>query len=108
LLAVAEDLGTCNANEHAALGGLFTRALALFLEQRREYQIADWQLALQLAERIGPAKATDDWRRAQEMVWEHLEAAQNRGKSMPKPLTLLAEQMDLLSKTPTVDSAANA
>jgi hypothetical protein len=106
LVAVAKELGPCNANEHAALGGLFTRALALFLEQQRPYQTADWQLALELAERIGPAKATDDWRRVQEMVWEHMETALNLGKAMPKPLASLAEQMELVNKAPAAETVA--
>jgi len=106
LVAVAKELGPCNANEHAALGGLFTRALALFLEQQRPYQTADWQLALELAERIGPAKATDDWRRVQEMVWEHMETALNLGKALPKPLASLAEQMELVNKAPAAETVA--
>jgi alpha-amylase/alpha-mannosidase (GH57 family) len=107
LLAVAEKLGTCSANEHTALAGLFTRALAVFLEQRRDYAQSDWQLALDLGERAGPVQATDDWRRVQEIVWEHLESLRGLRKALPKDLRVLAERLDLVERVERVDDPAS-
>jgi len=98
LLAVADKLGTCSANEQTALAGLFTRALAVFLEQRRDYAQTDWQLALDLGERAGPVQSTDDWRRVQEIVWEHLESLRTSRKPLPKALRVLAERLDLVER----------
>ncbi len=98
LLTVADKLGTCSANEQTALAGLFTRALAVFLEQRRAYAQADWQLALDLGERAGPVQSSDDWRRVQEIVWEHLESLRASRKPLPEALRVLAERLDLVER----------
>jgi alpha-amylase/alpha-mannosidase (GH57 family) len=99
LLAVADRLTTCTASERAALAGLLARALATFLEARLAKNAvpqSDWRLALALANRAGSMQATDDWRRVQEIVWEHLASLRRRGKSVPKTLRALAERLDLI------------
>ena len=57
----------------------------------------NWSLAAQLADRAGAVQTTDDWRRVQETVWEHLEALRARGAQPPKPLRILAERLALLA-----------
>jgi hypothetical protein len=106
LLAVADKLATCTTNEQAALAGLLTRALATFLEARSGATIprSDWQLALALADRAGTMQATDDWHRVQEIVWEHLALLRQQGKSVPKPLHVLAERLELVK--PEVEAKA--
>jgi alpha-amylase/alpha-mannosidase (GH57 family) len=100
LLSVADKLVTCTTSEQAALAGLVARALATFLEARfgAEKPVAqtDWRLALEMATRAGAMQATDDWRRVQEIVWEHLAALQEQGKVAPKPLRALAERLELV------------
>jgi hypothetical protein len=46
-------------------------------------------------------QATDDWRRVQEAVWEHLVLLRRQGKQVPKPLHTLAERLQLIK--PEVD-----
>ena len=100
LLAVADKLGACTAGEQTALAGLLTRVLASYLEHGFETgKSFDWQLALQLADRAGTPKTTDDWRRVQEIVWEHLEALRRRRESPGKALRVLAERLELLKTT---------
>jgi len=100
LLAVADRLTTCTTSEQAALAGLLARALATFLEARfggkKTVPQADWQLALELASRAGPTQATDDWRRVQEIVWEHLALLRKQDKAAPKALHTLAERLELI------------
>ena len=57
---------------------------------------SDWRLALALANRAGVMQATDDWRRVQEIVWEHLALLHRRGQAVPKPLRVLAERLELV------------
>ena len=97
LLAVASKLGACTAGEQAALSGLLARALARYLERGlgRSGQL-DWPLALRLADHAGVAQATDDWRRVQELVWEHLEALRRRRELPQRALRTLAERLQLL------------
>ena len=100
LLAVADRLTTCTTSEQAALAGLLARALATFLEARfggkKTVPQADWQLALDLANRAGATQATDDWRRVQEIVWEHLALLRKQDKAAPKALHTLAERLELI------------
>ena len=100
LLAVADRLGTCTAGENSALAGLLTRALASYLEHCfHTRKPANWQLAQRFADRAGAVQASDDWRRVQEMAWEHLELLRRRREPMPKALRALAERLQLV-KTP--------
>jgi hypothetical protein len=97
LLAVADKLGGCTPAEHAGLSGLLARALAGYLEAGFDTRRpVNWQLASRLAERAGAMQATDDWRRVQELVWEHLESLRRRRELPPKPLRVLAERLSLL------------
>jgi hypothetical protein len=97
LLEVADKLSACTANEHAALSGLLARALASYLEDGLGTRgPMDWQLALRLADRAGAVQTTDDWRRVQEVVWEHLDSLRRRRESPQKPLRALAERLSLL------------
>ncbi len=100
LLAAADGLTSCTTSERAALAGLLARSLATFLEARftgkRALPQTDWQLALELARRAGPVQATEDWRRVQEIVWEHMALLRGQGKALPKALCTLAERLELL------------
>jgi alpha-amylase/alpha-mannosidase (GH57 family) len=101
LLAVADRLATCTSNEQAALAGLLARALATFLETRfggKQSAVPQsyWRLALALAERAGAMQATDDWRRVQEIVWEHLALLRKQDQPVPHALHALAERLDLI------------
>jgi alpha-amylase/alpha-mannosidase (GH57 family) len=97
LLAVADKLSACTASENAALSGLLARALASYLEDGLGSRgPMNWQLALRLADRAGAVQTTDDWRRLQEIVWEHLESLRRRRESPQKPLRALAERLSLL------------
>jgi alpha-amylase/alpha-mannosidase (GH57 family) len=102
-LAVADKLGTCTASEQSAFVGLLARVLATYLERglrdtgkSRRGDAVDWSLALDLATRAGAAQATDDWRRVQEIVWEHLEARRRRDETPPEPLNELALRLELV------------
>jgi alpha-amylase/alpha-mannosidase (GH57 family) len=114
LLQVADKLGACTTGEIGALTGLFARALADYLEQTlpagtrpqhrpsgKASQRADWRLALALADRAGPMQSTDDWRRVQEVVWEHLETLRHRRMPQPKPLRTLAMRLQLAKTAAT-------
>ena len=94
LLAVADKLGACTASEQSALSGLLTRALGDYLAAGQAGR--NWRLALKLADRAGAMQATDDWRRVQEMVWEHLEAHRRRNRPFPAALRALGERLQLL------------
>lgn len=114
LLAVADKLGACTASEQTALVGLLARALARYLEaglpgassttsgRKKTAKLRnslDWQLALALADRAGGPQATqstDDWRRVQEIVWEHLEYLRRQKSATPKALRALAERLQLI------------
>jgi alpha-amylase/alpha-mannosidase (GH57 family) len=101
LLEVADGLATCTSGEQVALAGLLARALATFLEARFDGKKArmpqtDWLLALELADRAGTMQPTDDWRRVQEIVWEHLALLREQGKPIPKALQALAERLEML------------
>lgn len=97
LLVVADQLGACTPAEHAAVAGLLARALAAYLEGCLAARRApDWKTAERLAERAGAMQNTDDWRRVQETVWEHLEALRDRGAQPPKHLRALAERLSLV------------
>ena len=110
-LAVADKLGTCTASEQSAFVGLLTRVLATYLERgfRDERALKlrkagigiDWRLALKLADRAGAAQATDDWRRVQEIVWEHLEWQRRRGEPQPDALHELALRLELVKPVGT-------
>ena len=112
-LSVADKLGTCTANEQAAFIGLLTRVLATYLERgfcserggRKAGKEIDWQLALKLADRAGAVQASDDWRRVQEIVWEHLEAKRRRRETPPEALRELARRLELVK--PPGDEQAN-
>ena len=94
---MADKLSACTASEHAALSGLLARALASYLEDGLGTRgPMDWQLALRLADRAGAVQTTDDWRRVQEVVWEHLDSLRRRRESPQKPLRALAERLSLL------------
>jgi alpha-amylase/alpha-mannosidase (GH57 family) len=105
-LALADKLGVCTANEQSALVGLLTRVLATYLERgfqderaakvRKAGAGVDWSLALKLADRAGTAQATDDWRRVQEIVWEHLEAKRRRREPPSAALRELAQRFELV------------
>jgi hypothetical protein len=102
LLAVADKLGACTAGEQAALSALLARALADYLEH--DFTAGrggrDWRLAHKLAERAGAVQATDDWRRVQEIVWEHMERLRLRRAPLTKALRTLAERLRLLPASP--------
>jgi alpha-amylase/alpha-mannosidase (GH57 family) len=105
-LAVADKLGVCTASEQFAFVGLLTHVLATYLERsfrddrsgraRKMGGGIDWDLALELADRAGTVQATDDWRRVQEIVWEHLEALRRRHQAQPEALQKLALRLELL------------
>ena len=104
-LAVADKLGTCTASEQSAFVGLLTRVLATYLERgfrgdKRDPSPKadgiDWPLALELADRAGAAQATDDWRRVQEIVWEHLESLRRRREAPSEALHQLALRLELV------------
>ncbi len=105
-LAVADKLGTRTAGEQAAFTGLLRRVLADYLERgfeplprgkaRKKGNGIDWPLALELANRAGAVQATDDWRRVQEVVWEHLESLRRRRQPHPEALRELALRLELL------------
>ena len=111
LLKVADKLATCTTSEQAALAGLLARALAMFLEARFGAQKPapqpDWRLALDMAVRAGAMQATDDWRKVQEIVWEHLARLQKQVKPVPKALHTLAERLELV-KPEVVEKAETA
>ena len=105
-LAVADKLGACTASEQSAFVGLLTRVLATYLESgfRGDKRVPspkadgiDWPLALELADRAGAMQATDDWRRVQEIVWEHLEALRRRREAHPEALHQLALRLELVN-----------
>jgi alpha-amylase/alpha-mannosidase (GH57 family) len=106
LLAVVGKLSSCTASEHAALAGLFTRALSTYLEgrlkalqqgsKRTKALQTDWHLVIALADHAGAVQATDDWRRVQEIIWEHLEFLRRRRLPQPKALRVLAERLELV------------
>jgi alpha-amylase/alpha-mannosidase (GH57 family) len=100
LLQVADQLATCTTSEQSALTSLLARALATFLEARfggkKALPQTDWQVAMELAERAGAMQSTDDWRRVQEVVWEHMALLRKQGKALPKALRALAERLQLL------------
>jgi len=117
-LAVADKLGTCTASEQSAFVGLLTRVLATYLERGfRDERVGksakaraavDWSLALKLADRAGAVQATDDWRRVQEIVWEHLESRRRKRESQPEALRELALRLELVkpaSADPTASTA---
>ncbi len=114
-LAVADKLGECTASEQFAFVGLLTRVLATYLERNfrdgrngRSGKAGggiDWVLALSLADRAGTVQATDDWRRVQEIVWEHLESLRRRRQARPEALQKLAQRLELL-KPPGSDQAS--
>jgi hypothetical protein len=52
-------------------------------------------------------QASDDWRRVQEVVWEHLEAHRRRNVVPPEALRELAQQLELL-KPPVADEASTS
>lgn len=96
LLAVADKLGACTPGEHAALAGLLARALAVYLEGCLGSRRApNWTLAAKLADRAGSAQSTEDWRRVQEVVWEHMECLRRKRVAPAKPLRTLAERLQL-------------
>lgn len=101
LLAVADRLGACTAGEQAALSALLARALGDYLEHDFAAGNAgrDWQLALEFAERAGAVRATDDWRRVQEIVWEYMESLRRRRVPLPKALRAVAQRLQLLGAT---------
>jgi alpha-amylase/alpha-mannosidase (GH57 family) len=100
LLAVADKLGACTPGERSAVAGLLARALAAYLEKCLAAGASpSWSLAAQVADRAGAVQPTDDWRRVQETVWEHLEALRKRSAEPPKSLRILAERLALL-RTP--------
>jgi alpha-amylase/alpha-mannosidase (GH57 family) len=101
LLAVADKLGACTASEQAAVSALLARALAAYLERGLPAGKVgrDWRLAGRLAETAGAVQASDDWRRVQEVVWEHLERFRTRRAPLPRALRALAERLQLLGAT---------
>jgi alpha-amylase/alpha-mannosidase (GH57 family) len=109
-LTVADKLGPCTASEQSAFVGLLTRVLATYLERglrderggkSRKAGGIDWRLALELADRAGAAQATDDWRRVQEIVWEHLESRRRQRETPPEGLRELALRLELLKPAST-------
>jgi alpha-amylase/alpha-mannosidase (GH57 family) len=113
ILDIAGKLGVCTASEQTALAGLLSRALATYLERRMNAAhngkakglATDWQLALKLADQAGLVQATDDWRRVQEIVYEHIELLRRTHQPQPKPLRLLAERLDLVKPAETTEAA---
>jgi hypothetical protein len=111
LLTVADRLAVCTTSEQSALSGLLARALATFLEARfgskkPTLPQADWQLARELANRAGAMQSNDDWRRVQEIVWEHLALLRKQDKAVPKALHALAERLELIK--PPAEEAEQA
>jgi len=114
-LAVADKLGACTTSELSALAGLLTRVLAAYLERglrsesgsklRKAKAGIDWRLALELADRAGTVQTTDDWRRVQEIVWEHMESHRRRREHQPEGLRTLALRLELLK--PTIPDTAD-
>jgi hypothetical protein len=113
-LAVADKLGTRTASEQSAFVGLLTRVLATYLERgfhderggkSRKARGIDWRLVLKLADRAGAVQATDDWRRVQEIVWEHLESQRRRREPPPEALRELALRLELV-KPASTDAAS--
>jgi alpha-amylase/alpha-mannosidase (GH57 family) len=110
-LAVADKLGTCTASEQSAFVGLLVHVLATYLERgfcdervgksRKAGGGIDWLLALNLADRAGAAQATDNWRRVQEIVWEHLESQRRQHIPQPEALRELAQQLELVKPVGT-------
>jgi hypothetical protein len=108
-LTVADKLGACTASEQSSLAGLLTRVLSAYLERglrdeqrgkaRKSGGNVDWQLAFRLADRAGAVQASDDWRRVQELVWEHLESLRRRGEAQPEALRELALKLELVKPT---------
>jgi hypothetical protein len=49
-----------------------------------------------LADRAGAVQATDDWRRVQEIVWEHLESLRRRREAPSEALHQLALRLELV------------
>jgi NAD-dependent SIR2 family protein deacetylase len=43
-------------------------------------------------------QATDDWRRVQEIVWEHMEELRRQEKARPTALHTLAARLELAEK----------
>jgi alpha-amylase/alpha-mannosidase (GH57 family) len=108
MLSVADSLPPSSTVEQASLACLFAHALVTFLEFRlagkKAVSLSDWELALELSQR-GATQFTDDRRRLQEIVWEHMAMLQGPGQHLPKALTTLAERLGLLeaeAKEPTV------
>jgi hypothetical protein len=98
VLAVADGLPALSTVEQAALAGLLARALVALLEAPLAGQNAprpDWELALELSQR-GATQFTDDRRRLQEAVWEHVVWLRERNQPLPSALTTLAERLGLL------------
>jgi len=105
-LAVADKLGACTASQQSAFVGLLTRVLATYLERglrderahtsRKASGSIDWRLALKLADRAGAVQATDDWRRVQEIVWEHMESQRRQREEQPEALGELALRLELV------------
>jgi alpha-amylase/alpha-mannosidase (GH57 family) len=106
-LAVADKLGACSLSEQAALDGLLARVLGNYLENglRKSADYVDWSLTRDLASRASAVQANDDWRRVQEIVWEHLEALRSSSKALPQGLLDVARRLELVETT-TVTSAA--
>jgi hypothetical protein len=110
-LAVVDKLGTCTASEQSAFVGLLVHVLATYLERgfcdervgksRKAGGGIDWLLALNLADRAGAAQATDNWRRVQEIVWEHLESQRRQHIPQPEALRELAQQLELVKPVGT-------
>ncbi len=108
LLAVADKLAPCTTSEQADLTRLMTLALVTYLEARidatrggargQNEEPADWQLALTLVDHAGSIAPTNDWRRVQEIVWEHLEALRARHVALPKLLRVLADRLELVKR----------
>jgi alpha-amylase/alpha-mannosidase (GH57 family) len=106
-LTVADKLGACSLSEQAALDGLLARVLGNYLENglRKSTDCVDWSLARELANRASAVQASDDWRRVQEIVWEHLEALRGGAKAQPQALLDLATRLDLV-ENPAAASAS--
>jgi hypothetical protein len=65
----------------------------------------DWSLASELARRASAVQANDDWRRVQEIVWEHLEGLRGSTKTLPQALLDLATRLELAENAATVSAA---